>query len=287
MAVRSPLTWLGVKYNQASHIISLFPSHDHYIEVFGGALHVFMRKEPIILETINDKYREVINFWLACRDHSEELMRKIDWTPYSRALMTEWRNAPEPDDPIERAARWFYVHSACVNSCWHSSWSRQKRRSDINVPAGERFRRRVDRILAMRDRLAHVQIECLDFREMIEHYGDCESNLMYLDPPYVGSEKEYEEVFTEQDHLDLAEMLHEMKAKAVLSYGDDPLTAKLYKDWVSKKVIVTRQCAPAMEKRPKATEVIYMNYVLQPELFSYPASEVCNDPENPVESYQD
>lgn len=269
MTPRSPISWIGGKFYVAGDIIALFPPHDHYIEVFSGALHVLFRKPKIILETVNDKDQDLVNFWLVCRDHMEELLPKLNWTPYSRALFLQWKKEPKPEDPIEAAARWFFRNGAAVNGLYRGGWSYQRKHATVRVPVAGKFRRRILRLEAVRDRLAGVQIECADFREMIDRYGGNEANLLYVDPPYVGTETMYEERFTEQDHVDLARMLHEAKARIALSYGDDPVTRKLYKTWQKERFTMTRHCTVGDGKpKPKKQEFLYMNYTKQPDLFA-------------------
>lgn len=77
MKYRSPIAWIGGKYYLASRIVDLFPEHDHYIEVFGGALHVLCAKPKTKIETINDLDEDLINFWLVCRDRIDELLPKV------------------------------------------------------------------------------------------------------------------------------------------------------------------------------------------------------------------
>lgn len=264
---KSPISWVGGKFYIASEIVALFPAHRHYVEVFAGALHVLFYKPKTLLETVNDKDGDLVNFWLVCRDHMDELVQKLDWTPYSRQLFLDWKKEPKPDDPVERAARWFYIQGCAVNGFYRGGWSYQKQRATVRVPCAPRFRRRVDRLMAARDRLAGVQIECADFRVMLDRFGGYKDNLLYIDPPYVGTESIYLERFTEQDHLDLAAMLQDAKAKILVSYGDHPITKKLYKKWHKKRIEMTRHCVIGNGERPKVYEYIYMNYQKEPDLF--------------------
>lgn len=268
---KSPISWVGGKYHMAPIIVSLFPSHDHYIEVMGGALHVFFRKTPSRLETINDVNVDLMNFWMVCRDHNSELRDKLSWTPYSRRLFDQWKNTPLPADPIERAARWFYLNAAQYSAVFHGGWSYLRSPADCGTPPPTRFRRRIERLEAVRDRLAHIQIECVDYREMIERFGGKEANLLYIDPPYFGFERHYIDIFTEEDHRVLAELLYEVKAKVILSYGDHPFIRVLYKDWSIRSFEVVRPSAKVSEgeEKPKALELLLTNYAVEPDLFRF------------------
>ena len=52
--LHAPVAWLGGKCKLAAQIIPLMAPHQKYIEVFGGALSVFYRKEPSKIEILND-----------------------------------------------------------------------------------------------------------------------------------------------------------------------------------------------------------------------------------------
>lgn len=80
---------------------------------------------------------------------------------------------------------------------------------------------------AVQDRLDGVVIEHLDFERLIRIY-DRPDALFYCDPPYYGAEKYYRAAFTEQDHQRLAECLHSIKGKFLLSYNDCPQARARY-----------------------------------------------------------
>src|SRR6266487_3591347 len=76
--VRSPLPWIGGKYYSAPHIVAAFPPasrYDTYVDLFGGAAHVLLHRpfEKRHAEVYNDINQDLVNFWMQCRDHAEEL----------------------------------------------------------------------------------------------------------------------------------------------------------------------------------------------------------------------
>lgn len=54
--------------------------------------------------------------------------------------------------------------------------------------------------------------------------------LFYCDPPYIGTESYYRAPFTTDDHVRLANVLHNIKGRFLLSYNDCPLVHDLYGD---------------------------------------------------------
>ena len=75
-------------------------------------------------------------------------------------------------------------------------------------------------------RLAQVQIECLDFRDLIPRY-DRPYTLFYLDPPY-WQIKGYEYNFEEKDFMDLAGVLTGIKGHFLLSINDTPEIREIF-----------------------------------------------------------
>ena len=106
MSPRRPaLRYYGGKWRLAPWIISHFPPHICYVEPFCGAASVFLRKPPAEFEVINDLDGEVVNFFRVLRDRTDELIRAIVATPYSRAEYDEaWQTVEEP---LERARRYY------------------------------------------------------------------------------------------------------------------------------------------------------------------------------------
>jgi site-specific DNA-adenine methylase len=52
--LKAPFGWVGGKSKLAKDIVSLFPQHTTYVEVFGGALSVLYAKERSKVEVVND-----------------------------------------------------------------------------------------------------------------------------------------------------------------------------------------------------------------------------------------
>lgn len=102
MAIPRILHYPGSKWSMANWIISHFPEHKVYLEPFFGSGAIFFRKQPSVLETINDIDSNVTNLFKVIRDYPEKLAEIVNWTPLSRE---EYYNSfdADPNDAIERA----------------------------------------------------------------------------------------------------------------------------------------------------------------------------------------
>jgi len=212
--VRSPLIYFGGKSRLAKRLIEAFPEHKTYVEPFGGAAHVLVQKKPSAVEVYNDISSNVVNFFLVVREDPERFYQAVESLPYSRELYEKWRNEPMPSDPFERAVRWFYINRSGMCGSYKGKTSIW--RHGINNNTASSYRTACELIKPLAHRFRKVKIECKDFREIIQKY-DSPNTFFYVDPPYVGREFRYEGGFSKQDHIDLANLLNNIKAKAMVS----------------------------------------------------------------------
>ncbi|TPG86858.1 DNA adenine methylase [Brevibacillus laterosporus] len=229
---KSPLIWFGGKGKVAQQIISRMPHHKRYVEPFGGAAHVIAQKPQVAHEVYNDIDGLLVNFLLVAREQTERLIDACKSLPYSRQLYERWKHEEMPTDPFEQAVRFFYLNRAGIAKgngpgTEKTGW-RHSTKSTQNPAVG--YLSASERIREFSTRIQGVMIEHDDFRSIIEKY-DTPETLFYIDPPYIGREKFYAGEFTEQDHRDLANLLKNIKGKAIVSYYDDPLLLEIYPDW--------------------------------------------------------
>ena len=102
---RPLLRWHGGKWLMAPWIIDRFPAHQCYVEPFGGAASVLLRKPRSYSEVYNDLDQILVGLFRVLRDdvQAAALTRALELTPFARA---EFEAAYEhTDDPVEAARR--------------------------------------------------------------------------------------------------------------------------------------------------------------------------------------
>ncbi len=123
------------------------------------------------------------------------------------------------------------------------------------------FRRKVDELLDVSDRLRNVTIMSRDARDVITRF-DSKETLIYCDPPYVHESRKdaraYRHEMNDEDHEQLAELLNNVKGKVALSGYDCKLYTKLYKGWRTERRTQMLQCS--RDKTQSREEVLWMNY---------------------------
>lgn len=238
MITRPVLRYPGGKYKMAKWIISQFPQHDFYVEPYGGAGSVLMRKPRASGEVYNDLDSDVVNVFRVLRDPStaKELERLVRFTPFA---YEEYRDAYEPcDDPIERARRMIFRSFSAIGADGVSrknSGFRGLKNNESKVTAALEWARWPDAIQSFVERLRNVLIENRDAVRVMKLY-DRPETLHYVDPPYVLSARGrsralYTHEMSDDDHRNLAECLHSLQGMIVLSGYSSPLYTELFPNW--------------------------------------------------------
>lgn len=216
--------WIGGKKLLRNKIIEQFPDNfGRYIEVFGGAGWVLFAKEKhAALEVFNDKNGDLVNLFRCVKYHAPEMQRLLSTEINARELFDEYlflhRNNPFQTD-IQRAVQYFILIKTSYGCSIDSYGGNPKS-----------LLRAADFLTKAQERLQQVVVEHKDFEDLICQY-DREDALFYLDPPYYGTEKEYEVAFPKSDHERLQQCLCNLKGKFILSYNDHDYIRALYKDY--------------------------------------------------------
>lgn len=254
---RPVLRWHGGKWNLAPWIIGYFPAHRAYVEPFGGAASVLLRKPRSYAEVYGDLDDSVVGLFQVLRGkRALELVDAVRLTPFARA---EFQQAYEPcDDEVESARRLIVRSFMGFGSNGHNRKTGFRANSNRSgtTPARD-WANYPDALATIVDRLAGVVIEHRDAVEvMLAH--DAETTLHYVDPPYVMSTRadagaDYAHELTDDDHLRLCEALRNLRGMVILSgYPND-----LYDHELSGWQRIER-AAYADNAKPR-TEVLWIN----------------------------
>ncbi|APX98717.1 DNA adenine methylase [Natronorubrum daqingense] len=217
----SPFPYPGGKGRYATNIIEQMPDHECYVEVFGGSGATLYNKPRSDCEVYNDVNDDLVQFFRVVRDCVDELAEWLEMVPYSRTLYEQWAseyyNGERPDDPVERAGR-FYTLRFMQWGGVIGMKNGFKARSTFRSPA-KTFNNARDRVRSIAKRFSSVIIENQDWREILDAY-DGGHVFMYLDPPYLDRGRYYHaEGF---DHAALANALVSVDANWMVSYDEVP-----------------------------------------------------------------
>lgn len=261
--MKTILKYPGAKNRIANWIVSFIPKHDVYLEPFAGSLAVLFNKPTSKVETVNDIHEDVVNYFRCLRDYPSVLIELINNTPYSRV---EYDNAyilNEDDSDIEKARK-FAVRCwqgfGCAN-LYHNGFKSGQQKHSPNCAIA--WNKLPERLQEATQRLKEVQIESLDAIELIKRY-DTKDVFIYCDPPYLTSTRKsnlYKFEMTEQEHVDLLNLLKKHPGKVMISGYDNDLYNSILVGWHKeyKKTLA--------EQGLKRTECLWMNYEMQMRLF--------------------
>lgn len=255
----SIIATVGGKHWLKNQIIPYFyKPHEAYIEVFGGAAHILLEKEPSNVEVYNDISGDLYAFFKVLREDSDKFLFAVEMTPYCRRTFNELK-AMKPVDEFEQAWRFY-----CLNRMAFGAYRPDKATFGYGVERKLAFHK-FERVMPVVRRLHNVTIENLDFRDIFRKY-DGENVLFYCDPPYYGSESKYngDYGFSDKDHLDLLKCLQELKGKWLLSYNDCEQVRESYKDYNKIELIGYNSVNLKKEgaERLKRKELLIANYDL-------------------------
>jgi len=240
------------------------PEHRIYVEPYGGAASVLLRKPRSYSEVYNDLDGEVVNLFRVIRERPVELARALEMTPYAR---DEYYEAFEvSSDPFELARHmlvrsYMGFGSNSVNRVAGSGFRANVTRS-YSTPAGD-WANFPPVVLEIAERLRGVTIENRPALQLLATHRD-PAGLVYLDPPYPhstrgrgagrGARSGYIHEMTDEDHCELALVALDHPSRVMVSGYRCDLYDALYGGW-------RREDRKAMaDGARERTESLWMNF---------------------------
>lgn len=255
-AARPFLKWAGGKTRLLPKLLPYIPAKfDSYHEPFvgGGAMFFAVRSRVARVCYLSDLNDELVNAWQVMRDGIDALApwlaryRAKDSKEFYYSVRTS-----QPDDPVERAARFIYLNQTAWNGLWRvNKWG------EFNVPWGNRAFRGFppEDLSRFHESLAGVEIELADFADALK--APRRGDFVYLDPPYLPlseTSKFYlytERRFRQPDLIRLASSCQDLTMRGVawmLSNRDTPMVREAF-DFARIIRITARRSVAAQNKR--------------------------------------
>ncbi len=286
--------WAGGKDKSLTTLRPLLPPKPwrSYRESFLGGGALFWAECPLDTPAIlSDTNSEIIDTYLAVRDHLEELLGLLRMHERQHhAAPTAYYYAVRAVRPaalrlVERAAR-MYLNRTCMNGLY-----RLNSDGEFNVSLGDcgptPIICREERLRPCSARLQGVDLLVADFAAIVR--AAREGDVIYLDPPYVpvsatSSFTQYtaggfgrgnlaqrglfdalpEGEMLMNDHVRIPEELAKLDGQGVrwmLSNSDTPVTRELYARWHITGIQAARSINTVGTKRGPVGEIVVRNYV--------------------------
>jgi DNA adenine methylase len=258
---RPVLRWHGGKWRLAPWVISHFPSHRVYVEPFGGAASVLLRKPRSYAEVYNDLDRDVVGLFRVLQNPASaaRLIELLRLTPFARE---EFLLANQPvDGPIENSRRLIVrsfmgfgsnAHNergmhfrGCVREGLAPTGFRNHSNRSGTTPAYE-WSHYPEALAVIVERFQGVVVEHRDAGEVLGIF-DSPDTLHYCDPPYMPETRSltnkkrgrgyliYKHELDEAGHAALLARLKELRGMVVLSGYASPLYDDALKGWLRRE----------------------------------------------------
>ena len=249
-------SYVGGKYRQADWIIfqmvdrlnlsPLYFEYDKYAEVFGGAMWVYINGDFYLQDVSYNDYNAQMSNLFSCCSKYEEF---IPYLESNEAQIEEKFNAFRDEivefinsgDKIEMpnfdmASKYVYL----ITQCFSGIVSEKVKFVDLKDKYESKYYSFLNRLKKpdIQKKLEVLKIYNLSFDDFIPEV-DNEKTLLYVDPPYYGTEDLYAfHNFTKDNHKKLADLLNSCKSSWVLSYYEFPEMHEWYPEskyeWVRK-----------------------------------------------------
>jgi DNA adenine methylase len=184
---RPVLRWHGGKWMLAPWILQHFPTHRVYVEPFGGAASVLLRKDRAFSEIYNDLDGDVVGLFRVLRDRkaSARLIVLLRLTPFGRAEF----NASYGDSPyqVERARRLIvrsYMGFGSDSAQIAGNTGFRAQRVLSNRSPEKDWANYPGELAHAIERLREVVIERRPAMRVMQRH-DSPETLHYVDPPYM------------------------------------------------------------------------------------------------------
>lgn len=267
LPTRPVLRWHGGKWKLAPWIISHFPPHRVYVEPFGGAASVLLRKPRSYAEVYNDLDQDAVTLFRVLRDDAlaVKLVTALTLTPFARV---EFEGAREVSaDPVERARRLVIRSFMGFGSNGHNIERKTGFRHNSNrsgtTPARD-WANYPDQLAAIVERLTGVVIDNRDACEVMSAHDGAQT-LHYVDPPYMPDTRSlknpydltyagmYAHEMTADDHARLLKHLATLEGMVILSGYPHAMYDEALPGW--RHIAVEAHADGARDR----TEVLWIN----------------------------
>ncbi len=254
--MKPPLTYYGGKQLMLKNLLPILPEHRIYDEPFFGGGALFFAKEPSAIEFINDVSGEIVNFYRVIKREFEALKDEVDCTLHSEFQHKQARDIYMNHSDPSMVMRAWAVYVLSHQSMFANLLGTWKMSKDRNTAKQFQTKKELFSEVYVK-RLESTSIFCRDGLRVVKS-TDSESTFHYIDPPYINTSCGHYEGYTEQNYIDLLEVLSCIKGKFLLSSFPTEILNKYTKKnkWIQFELDLTK-CSG---KGGRKTEVLTMNY---------------------------
>ncbi|MPQ30116.1 Dam family site-specific DNA-(adenine-N6)-methyltransferase [Clostridium estertheticum] len=240
--IPSIIKWTGSKRKQANEIAAYIPDHDRYFEPFlgGGAMLYIAGTRG---SYANDIYSPLIEFWKLVQNDKDVVIQYYseEWNKLQKNLPDHYYNIRDRFNKDPNGLDLSFLTRTCVNGIvrfnkegeFNNSFhlSRKGMKPDTFAKIVDKWNKKVQ----------GINFTNFDYREILDisKKGD----VIYLDPPYAGSNNRYIENLDIDSFMNELEKLNKKGVKWLLSFdgqrGEENLEYPVPRDLYKRKIILS------------------------------------------------
>ena len=220
---------------------------------------MFFNKPKAQHNIMNDLDSDVFNLFDIVVNRKNDFLELLELTPYSSELFEYWKSNKETE-PLKKALRFVYL----------SNFGFLGQETVINI---DNRNHKQNAILNLNKTIAFLK-DCslkftnFDFRKAINSIKTTEDltvkkTFIYCDPPYLGTNDNYSNSFTEQDSIDLFDCLQATGCKFAMSEFDNEFILTQAKERGLNVITIGER----KNLKNRRTEILITNYEKQKGLF--------------------
>ena len=245
---------LGNKKKIAQEIQKYFPPHKIYIEPFFGAGGMFFNKPKAKYNIVNDLDSDVFNLFNVVMNQKQELEKAFNIMPIHNDLLQHWKKNEETE-PIKKALRFLFLSNLTFMGAGASmryTATKQEYPQNFKIFLKE-----------TQNKLFDVHFNNTDCNKFIngisfqtDGRNDEKNTLIYCDPPYLGTDDNYSDSFTEEQSEALFNTLEAKGCKFAISEFDHPFILEQAKERGLNVIIIGER----QNLKNRRVEILITNY---------------------------
>lgn len=265
--IPSILKWTGSKRKQANEIASYFPQYDRYFEPFlGGGAMLYLVGRPG--SYANDIYSPLIEFWKLVQNDKDVIIKYYneEWNKLQKNFPDHYYNIRDRFNKNPNGLDLSFLMRTCVNGIVRFNKDGKFNNSLHLSRKGmepDRFASIVDK---WNKKIQGVNFTNLDYREVLEMTKN--GDVVYLDPPYAGSNNRYIENLDVDLFMDQLEKLNRKGVKWLLSFdgqrGEENLEYPVPEDLYRRRIFLSNGNSTLNQvlngELKEVKESLYMNF---------------------------
>ena len=251
------LNRLGNKDQIADKIIRYFPKHDIYMEPFFGTGSIFFHKPKAKHNFVNDLDDDVYNLFRQVITNKNKLVYLIKSIPITETQFKEWGKGQREKTPVLNAVRFLIISNYGYYGQPNSL------RSGATSPRNI-ILQNIDSVFELLKDVYFLHCDFRDFLRKCDYRENKHKSFLYADPPYLITGDNYSSSFTEQDSLDLFNILDESGIKWAMSEFDHPFIINQAKE----RGLHILRIGERKNLKNKKVEILVTNYKNTTTLFN-------------------